>query len=169
MHADAALPVLPRPTGAERRSGGATPAPRPSNRSKGLKSAPAELLCFVRSESPSVAARKLGVSRRTVNRIAAGYWPSNDAELLRAWAVCEGVAAGRKTRWFLRKVHPGGLVRHSPLVYTGHGLDARVGELVAVARTEGGGLVAQTLEQPVVRLQLVVQLAASITDAEVAA
>ena len=158
MHADARLPDLPAGFSRDRGVGGTTPAPRGSDRPKAAPSAPPELLAFVRAHRTCQAARELGLSERTVSRLAGGYWPADARTVLSAWSAYCGRTAARKSRWFLRRVHPGGLVRHSPLVYTGHGLQVRVGQLVAVARAEGGGLVAQTLELPITRLPLSVAL-----------
>lgn len=156
---DTCLPALPVGTSAERGAVATTPAQNVLSGLKAPKSAPPDLLSFVQAHRPTEAAKALGLSRRTVHRVSQGYWPKDPRAVLAAWAAYTGQTAARKSRWFMRRVHPGGLVRHSPLVYTGHGLDVRVGQLVAVARAEGGGLVAQTLELPITRLTLWVSVA----------
>jgi hypothetical protein len=158
MGANAVLPDLPAGFSRDQGVAGTTPASRPVRGSYGPKSAPPDLLAFVQAHRPVQAARELGLSERTVSRLAAGYWPADARTVVAAWSAYCGRTAARKTRWFLRRVHPGGIVRHSPLAYTGQGLEGRIGQLVAVARAEGGALVAQTLELPITRLALSVAL-----------
>lgn len=150
----AALHVLHAPLGASNRVGATTPATRAKRGASGPQSAPPTLLAFVAAHTPTEAAQALGVDRSTVYRLRSGYWPADARALLAAWSAYQGRTARLASRWFLRRVHPGGVVRHSPLSYTGHGLQARVGQLLAVARAEGGVLVAQTLELPITRLPL---------------
>lgn len=156
MQANAVLPALPVGRSADQGRGATTPAPRLPKGPSGPQSAPADLLAFVRAHQVSVAARALGLSRRTVTRLAAGYWPANHAQVMRAWVAYTGRTAAPASRWFLRLVRSGGVVCHGGRTYTGHDLGVRVGQLVAVARAAEGGLLAQTLELPVNRLPLVV-------------
>lgn len=150
----AALDVLDAPLSASSRAGATTPATRAKRGASGPQSAPPALLAFVAAHTPTEAAQALGLARGTVYRLRSGYWPSDARAVLAAWAAYQGRTAQLASRWFLRRVHPGGVVRHSPLTYTGHGLQARVGQLLAVARAEGGVLVAQTLELPITRVPL---------------
>lgn len=154
MRVDARLPVLPGPASADRGAGGTTPAPRAARRSYGPQSAPPELLAFVRLHPPCDAARALGLSRRTVCRLAQGYWPADARAVMHAWVAYTGRIAAPASRWFMRLVRPGGLVRHGCGTYTGHCLAQREGQLVAVARAADGSLLAQTLELPSMRLPL---------------
>lgn len=155
MRVDAVLPDLPAGFSPDQGRGATTPAPKPSDASCGLQSAPADLLAFVRAHRVCEAARALGLSERTVTRLAAGYWPAKPRQVLRAWAGYTGRTAAPASRWFLRCVRAGGVVQHGARTYTGHDLHVRVGQLVAVARAAGGGLLAQTLDVPVMRLPLV--------------
>lgn len=154
MHVDTRLPDLPAPLGADRHRAAATPAASAPDGSCGLQSAPADLLAFVRAHRPSEAARALGLSERTVSRLSQGYWPAHSRQVLHAWVAYTGRTAAPASRWFLRLVRRGGLVRHGRGLYTGHDLAVREGQLVAVARAAGGGLLAQTLELPITRLPL---------------
>ena len=154
MRADAPLPDLPAGFSPDRQVVATTPAAGPLRGSCGLQSAPADLLAFVQAHRVCEAARVLGLSERTVARLGTGYWPANHRQVMRAWVAYTGRTAAPASRWFLRLVRHGGLVRHGRGVYTGHDLAVRVGQLVAVARAADGGLLAQTLELPITRLPL---------------
>ena len=156
MHVNAVLPDLPAGFSADQGRGATTPAPRLQKGPSGPQSAPADLLAFVRAHRVGEAARALGLSERTVTRLAAGYWPAKPRQVMHAWATYTGRTAAPASRWFLRLVRSGGLVCHGGRTYTGHDLGVRVGQLVAVARAAEGGLLAQTLELPLTRLPLVV-------------
>lgn len=154
MQADASLGVLDRPVGAFDDAPAATPLSRPAKRPSGPSSVPADLRAFVLAQRPAEAARLLGVARGTVYRLRDGYWPADSRALVTAWAEYRGRAAALSSRWFLRRVLPGGQVRHGGAAYAAHHLLPRVGQLVAVARETGGGLLAQSLELPVGRFPL---------------
>ncbi|WOI47706.1 hypothetical protein [Acidovorax sp. BLS4] len=103
--------------------------------------------------SVAEASLVLGLGRGTVARLRHGYWPADPRKIERAWnryKAQRGVLAS----WFLRRVYPGGIVRHAGRAWGGSPLVDRTGQLLAVARETGGGLVAQTLELPAERLPL---------------
>lgn len=118
------------------------------------------LLAFVRGRAVREAAQLLGLERTTVHRLLRGYRPRDPRKIMKAWATYKGVEQRPASSWFLRRVRSGlvgggiGLVRHGRFEYTCPELGARVGELLAVARGHGGGLVAQTLQAPAERLVL---------------
>lgn len=145
---------LGRGCGRERGPGATSGSPTPSKRASGLNSAPSELLAFIAGRSERDAARELGLSKGSVGRLRAGYWPADPRKVLAAWQRHQGDRAARASAWFLRRVYPGGVVRHAGRHYTAAGLGARTGQLLAVARAGGDGLLAQALEQPVERLVL---------------
>ncbi len=139
----------------DERSQGAPSAPAAaSNCASGLNSAPADFMEFVRAGTVSSAASALRLSRGTVHQLRAGYWPDDARRLLKAWSEYKGRTGRIQSSWFLRRVRTGGVVRHAGAEWTGVGLAQRVGELVAVARTSSGELLAQTLEMPAQRLPL---------------
>jgi len=112
------------------------------------------LLEFVRAQAVRDGAAALGLGRGTVHRLCLGYWPSDPRKIMQAWSAYKGRSGVVASSWFLRRVRPGGLVRHAGQDYTGQQLAARTGELLAVARAGGGNLLAQTLELPSERLPL---------------
>lgn len=117
--------------------------------------APADLLSFINSRSIGDTVRALGVARGTVHRLSCGYWPDDSRKIMHAWSAYKGRVGVITSSWFLRRVWAGGVVRHGGKAYTGQRLEARTGELLAVAREVSGGLLAQTLELPPERLPLV--------------
>lgn len=127
----------------------------PENGLNGLGCAPSELLDFLGAQSVRDAAQALGLARGTVHRLSQGYWPSDPRKIVQAWSAYKGRTAVVASSWFLRRVRPGGMVRHAGLDYTAPRLAARTGQLLAVARANDGGLLAQTLELPSERLPLV--------------
>ncbi len=143
-----------RATSADHAQVGITPYPVPSGRPSGPSSAPPDLLAFVRSQSVSGGTRTLRLSVGTIHRLRHGYWPSDSRKVIKAWEDYKARRAVVASAWFLRRVRPGGVVRHAGSDYTAHQLAARTGQLLAVARDAGGGLVAQTLELPAERLPL---------------
>jgi len=127
----------------------------PSARPSGPQSAPSDLLHFVRGLSKAAAARALGLSCGTIHNLRHGYWPADPRFITRAWECYrERHGLTVSSSWFLRRVRPGGAVRHAGRDYTATGLAARTGQLLAVARDAEGGLLAQTLELPAQRLPL---------------
>lgn len=150
-----AMDTLDRAPRAANAAGGTHASPAPKNRSNTPIFAPAELLHFVRESGASDVARELGLTRATVYRLRDGYWPSNPANILHAWARYKA-GRGVVDSWFLRRVRPGGLVRHAGQDYSAPGLPARTGQMLAVARAADGSLLAQTLELPAERIALAV-------------
>ncbi|CAM3350555.1 hypothetical protein [Paracidovorax anthurii] len=153
MTAYAAGYKLERGTGAWEWLGNTTATPRAENGLYGPKSPPADLLGFVRDWSVSEASLMLGLGRGTVARLRHGYWPTDPRKIERAWSRYKA-QRGVMASWFLRRVYPGGIVRHAGRAWGGMPLAGRTGQLLAVAREAGGGLVAQTLELPAERLPL---------------
>ncbi|MEG0920306.1 MAG: hypothetical protein RSD57_16175 [Comamonas sp.] len=149
----AAMDTLDRAPRAANAAGGTLAGPVFKKRSKPLKSAPPQLLHFVREGSVSDAARELGLTRATVYRLRDGYWPGNPANILQAWARFKA-GRGALDSWFLRRVRAGGVVRHAGQDFSAPGLPARTGQILAVARDTDGNLLAQTLELPAERIAL---------------
>jgi len=129
----------------EGRRAGALALPQAGKRSYGPESAPAELLAFLAARSVSEAADVLGLSRKQVHRVRAGYWPADPRKIITAWETHKSRGACLASNWFLRRVQVGALVHHGRHSYTGLRLQEHVGSLVALARTADGGLLAQTL------------------------
>ena len=121
---------------------------------KGLESAPPDLLEFVRVRAVREVAGALGISRRTAHRLQGGYWPRDARQLLRTWNAYMGRSTEQSSGWFLRRVHLGGLVRHAGSEWSAYGLAERTGQTLAVARVRADALLAQTLDMPPHRLQL---------------
>ena len=115
---------------------------------------PADLAGFMKQTAVRGVAEALGVSYRQAQRMSVGYWPSDARAILRAWDAYKGRSASQISHWFLRRVHPGGVVLHADGRWSANGLVARVGQQLAVARGTGG-LLAQTLELPPQRFELV--------------
>lgn len=134
--------------------GGTCGTHRPVCGLAGPISPPADLLAFVRSQPVRHAAAALGLARGQIYRIVNGYWPGDPRRTLAAWDAYRGRTDAPGSSWFLRRVLPGGVVRHARSLYTSASLAYRVGTLVAVARVAGGGLLVQTLELPAQRFVL---------------
>lgn len=135
--------------------GGTCATPASSNAPEGPIFQPADLAGFLSEVSLREVALALKVSRTTAHRLKHGYWPSDNRAILHAWGVYKGRSAQQVSGWFLRRVHVGGLVRHAGREWTAPRLSAHTGQTLAVARTVDGGLLAQTLELPSKRMQLV--------------
>lgn len=144
---------LGAPTRGVKQPGGTSHRPGQRNAPQGRLSAPGDLVSFVRERTTSDVRQALGVGQSTVMRLRAGYWPRDARKLLAAWAAYKGRSAAQQSRWFLRRVQCGGLVQHAGASYSAHGLAARHGETLAVARSSAG-LLAQTLELPSQRFAL---------------
>ncbi len=142
------------PTSADNGEGGIRLHLAPQKRPSGPPNAPPDLLAFARSVSVSGAVRALGLAAGSISRLRNGYWPSDSRKIIKAWEDYKARRAVVASAWFLRRVRPGGVVRHAGSDYTAHQLAARTGQLLAVARDAGGALVAQTLELPAERLPL---------------
>ncbi|QDL55312.1 hypothetical protein [Rhodoferax aquaticus] len=130
----------------EREPGGTHGAAKPPRGLVGPISPPSDLLVFVRSQPFSKSAAAIGLARGQVHRIAHGYWPNDPRRILAAWEAYRGCTDAPGSSWFLRRVLPGGMVRHARTHYTSARLAFRIGTLVAVARVSGGDLLVQTLE-----------------------
>lgn len=135
--------------------GGTSACTNPVRGFYGPESAPPELMDFLHAQSIRDAAETLGLARGTVHRLAKGYWPSDPRKIIQAWSAYQGRAAVVGSSWFLRRIRAGGVARHAGQDYTAPRLAARTGQLLAVARSSEGGLVAQTLELPAERMPLV--------------
>lgn len=134
--------------------GGIRASLEPSGRLYGPPAAPTDLLHFVQGVTIAQAMRELALARGTVWRLRHGYWPEDPRKIAHAWdryKVRHGVVV---SSWFLRRVYPGGVVRHAGRDYTALQLAARTGQMLAVAREAQGQLLAQTLELPAERLPL---------------
>ena len=126
----------------------------PEKRLYGPASAPADLLNFVRAYAVRDAVAALGLAVGTVHRLRQGYWPADPRKIMEAWSQYKAKRGMEVSSWFLRRVRVGGLVRHAGADYSAPLLAARTGQMLAVARAADGGLLAQTLEMPAERLQL---------------
>ena len=129
-------------------------ATMPANRSYGPACAPADLLDFVRGTPVAQAVRELALAQGTVHRLRCGYWPADPRKILRAWERYKARRSVVASSWFVRRVYPGGVVRHAGRAYTALALAPRVGQILAVTRTADGPLLAQTLELPAERVAL---------------
>ena len=145
---------LARPCGADCGLGVASGCMNPEKPSASLTSVPADLQVFVRSLPVRDVARQLGLATGTVGRLRKGYWPADPSKILKAWAAYRGRGGATSKRWVLRCVYAGGLLRQGKYVYTAQQLGARVGELLAVARSVDGALIAQPLQPPMERFAL---------------
>lgn len=149
---------LDAPLRGEREAEATLVPPPPRKRAYGPISPPTDLSEFLRAGSVRSVADALRLSPGTVHRLrSSDYWPDDPRRIMRAWSDYKGRTGRIASSWFLRRVHPGGLVRHAARAWTGIGLERRVGELVAVARMPDGALLAQTLELPPQRLPLQAQ------------
>ena len=119
----------------------------------GLQSQPADLAAFVHASSTREVASVLGVGHGTVTRLKQGYWPADSRKIVQAWGEYKGRSAHRATSWFIRRVSTDG-VRHGGKWYMASQLAGRAGELLAVARSDDGDLLAQSLELPTERFTL---------------
>ena len=138
----------------------AAPAPDTSaasegcGRSYGPLAAPPDLLAFVRAHPVRFVSDALCLSRGTVHNLLAGYWPTDARKITQAWDLYKGRHFVRSTSWFIRRVGADGLLRHGSKVYGAVQLASRAGELLAVARSADGALVAVALELPAERITL---------------
>jgi hypothetical protein len=112
------------------------------------------LLLFLRENPIGDVTRALGLAKGTVHRLRHGYWPADPRKILQAWGRHKASRSVVGSSWFMRRVRPGGLVRHAGADFTAPRLAARTGAFLAVTRTADGSLLAQTLELPSQRLPL---------------
>lgn len=152
--ADSDRTNLVRPASREHGRGAATASPRAKNRSEGLQSAPPDLLAFLTDNTLSDAVEALRLSRPQIVRLRGGYWPTDARKITQAWDAFKGRHFVRSTSWFLRRVGADGLLRHGRHAYSAAKLASRAGELLAVARSADGALVAVALELPAERITL---------------
>jgi len=148
------LDVFDRGTSADRCAEAVSGSPATENGASGLKSAPGDLMGFLRGHSVREAAAALGLSRGTVHNLRRGVWPDDRRKILAAWRSYQAKHAVTGSSWFIRRVYADGVVRHARRAWSAHGLAWRVGQLVALSRTGDGELLAQTLELPAERLLL---------------
>jgi len=121
----------------------------------GLFLPPEDLQAFVGRNSERHIAVALGVSRGTAINLRNGRWPRHDGRaLIAAWDSYRGRTATQASRWFMRRVYHGGVVLHAGKAWHASGLEERIGDQVAVARSKDGLLV-HTLELPAQRFELV--------------
>jgi hypothetical protein len=145
---------MERPGVVDMESGNTCTTPRPGNALETVLSAPADLLAFVRGRPVREAARQLGLALGTIDRLRTGYWPTDARRILAAWSRYKCRDALRDTSWFLRRVRSG-MVVHAGHRFGARDLAGRDGELIAVARTPGGELIAVALDAPAARFILV--------------
>lgn len=143
-----------RGTSADRCAGAISGSPGPENGACGLKSAPADLLGFLLERPVGEAVDALGLARGTVHNLRKGYWPRDARKILAAWKSYQARRGVVESSWFVRRIYPGGVVRHARREWTDAGLAGRVGQMVALSRADDGALLAQTLELPAERLLL---------------
>lgn len=155
MANDPPMDAFDRGTAASGRQGGMQACSEAVSAPVAPFSAPPDLLIFLRELPVREAASALGLSRGTVYNLREGYWPRDPRRILRAWAVYQGRRANRSSGWFLRRVYPGGLVRHAGREWSARDLVVCTGQTVAVARGASAALLAQMLEPPHQRLELV--------------
>ena len=116
-------------------AGGTCASPAPCKRLQGPEFAPADLLLFLRENPIGDVTRALGLAKGTVHRLRHGYWPADPRKILQAWGRHKASRSVVGTSWFMRRVRPGGLVRHAGLDFTAPRLAARTGAFLAVTRT----------------------------------
>ena len=115
---------------------------------------PDDLVTFVRALPVSEAVKVLRLGTGTVHRLRHGYWPKDPRKIIAAWERYQAKRGVAASSWFLRRIRPGGFIRHAGRRYTAHLLVTRTGQMLAVSRAADGGLIAQTLEMPAQRLAL---------------
>lgn len=95
----------------------------------------------------------------TASRIKRGIYPHAPHKLLKRWESVQASGAVPVGAWALRRVLADAMVHAALLydgaLYSGAGLQGMQGRQLAVTRTANGGLLAQTLDIPPERLQLV--------------
>ena len=134
--------------------GGICASPGACGRLYGPASAPADLLDFVQGMPVAQAMRELSLARGTVHRLRHGYWPDDPRKIVQAWGRYKASRGVVASSWFVRRIYPGGVVRHAGRAYTAQALASRTGQMLAVTRATDGQLLAQTLELPAERLAL---------------
>ena len=144
---------LDGPRAHDQAHGGTTVASTPTNAPQSPNSAPPDLLQFLQACPVREAVRLLGLAVGTVYRLRGGYWPDDPRRILEAWLRFKGRDGRRSTSWFLRRVRVGHVV-HAGQRFGSRELAGRDGELIAMARTPDGGLIAVALDAPTARFVL---------------
>ena len=157
MYANTSMNDLDTPAGCDRGAVSTSASPAAQNRFYGPQSIPVDLMDFICAQPVRDAAQALRLSPGTVYRLKQGYWPVDPRKIIQGWNAHKGRSGRIASSWFMRRVRTGGLVSHAGKQWTAPGLATRMGELLAVARSVDGSLLAQTLELPAVRLHLTVQ------------
>lgn len=139
--------------------GGTGVAGRASKPLTGLSCLPPDLRGFLRNRSVTEIAELLQLGKGTASRIKRGIYPHAPNKLLKRWEVVQASGAVPVGAWALRRVMADAAVHEAVLfdgaLYSGAGLLGMQGRQIAVARTAGGGLLAQTLDAAPQRLPLV--------------
>ena len=125
----------------------------------GLPCLPPDLRAFLRNRSVTEIADALQLGKGTASRIKRGIYPHAPHNLLKRWESIQASGAVPVGAWALRRVLADAMVHAAILydgaLYSGAGLQGMQGRQLAVTRTANGGLLAQTLDIPPERLQLV--------------
>ena len=125
----------------------------------GLPCLPPDLRAFLRNRSVTEIADALQLGKGTASRIKRGIYPHAPHKLLKRWESIQASGAVPVGTWALRRVLADAMVHAAILydgaLYSGAGLQGMQGRQLAVTRTANGGLLAQTLDIPPERLQLV--------------
>ena len=124
----------------------------------GLSCLPPDLRAFLRNRSVTEIAELLQLGKGTASRIKRGIYPHAPHKLLKRWESIQASGAVPVGAWALRRVLADAMVHAALLydgaLYSGAGLQGMQGRQLAVTRTANGGLLAQTLDIPPERLQL---------------
>ena len=130
-----------------------------SNPLAGLPCLPPDLRAFLRNRSVTEIADALQLGKGTASRIKRGIYPHAPHKLLKRWESVQASGAVPVGAWALRRVLADAMVHAALLydgaLYSGAGLQGMQGRQLAVTSTANGGLLAQTLDIPPERLQLV--------------
>ena len=124
----------------------------------GLSCLPPDLREFLRSRSVAEIAKLLSLGKGTASRIKRGIYPHTPHRLIKRWEAVRAKGTVSVGAWTLRRVMADAAVhaavRWGGALYSGAGLYGMRGRQIAVAATAGGGLLAQTLELPSQRFEL---------------
>ena len=124
----------------------------------GLSCLPPDLREFLRSRSVAEIAKLLSLGKGTASRIKRGIYPHTPHRLIKRWEAVRAKGTVPVGAWTLRRVMADATVHEAVLwggaLYSGAGLHGMRGRQIAVAATAGGGLLAQTLELPSARFEL---------------
>ena len=124
----------------------------------GLSCLPPDLREFLRNRSVTEIAELLSLGKGTASRIKRGIYPHTPHRLIKRWESVRAKGDVPAGAWTLRRVMADATVHEAVLwggaLYSGAGLHGMRGRQIAVAATAGGGLLAQTLELPGARFEL---------------